>query len=1165
MRFLLPLLSASLFLMILFVSPMKVEAVTLDKASYTVGGAINFTSSLDDGFLLIYDVNQNVDQSQYDCGTEFADTTYPILPDDGWCALTPSESFDSIPAGSYSIIEIDQDAIPYEDCRALSYTDCKDTAGFTEEFLFTIIASVSPSGGGPVAHKPEITITTPQRGDIFAEFVEIKYVALDQNDTGGVVEKEWLGLGDAAVSIFYSETSDTRRRKLIAKDLPSAGSYEWDTTNIPDANKYRIIVEAVDNIGEVGIGVSGGFSIDHIAPVFKVQVAPLFTRGEDVDIFVQSSKFLKEPPEVKITQSGFQPVEVIMDGEGDYFEGRYVVFADYDGTAIISIKGMDAAGNIGTTVIEGKTFSINVAPPSSPIIIAPLDGDIIDTKTVTVIGNARKDTIVLLSVNGVDEYETKPDKNGDFIFEDVKIDPLSAGGVNFLSVTSRDQIGNESGGRGIRVKFNMEPELSVIFPKENNTLFATPTIRFGARDKNSDLLIFTIEASRDGGNTWNVLVDALQEEFYDWDTTKFPDGDYILRITADDGFTKTSASSKRFFVRNFLPEISFEEDRTVISKDMITVTGTAESKAKRRNLRTIVDVEYSLDQGVSWIKAQAKDGDFDSYSEEFTFNLNNLKEGIHYIIVRSKDNSNRVGEATKIVIVDFGPPPTPTHISPQTGSVFSDKDDLDSNKAGVQIQIAGKTEPNNELLVTNGKLAFKGLSDSVGNFDIEITLRERGENTIEITSIDPAGNMSKKKAILSVVYNNPPDIKFLWPREGGGLNHISEIIFEIQDRDLDSIVESSLSYRKIGRTSIYVLAQNMEGNTFILDVSDFEEGRYELILKASDGMLEDTLIREFIIDNTIPQINFEPLSENVFTEPITLEIEGGAKDNLSGLEFIEYSLNGREWFKALITDGYKDKETAFRLNYPYPLEDGRYEVTFRATDVSGNVSSVSEVQEVIVDTSSPRIGSFMLSTGPFTLFPEGKHFKVSENSEASIIISLEGDTKEAILLIGDVRVPLVKDFSLWKGSLVFPETGVFHLLITAEDDFGNQTAKKEIGTIEVSPRGRVTATTENDSLDIVTGAKLTAFVFSKEDQSWVTWQAESFGLSNPVQTDSNGQYSFLLPSGKYYLIIEKNGFQKIRSSNFEIVNPLVVAFDFTLEPRVGIRGFFEDLIDKITF
>lgn len=880
-------------------------------------------------------------------------------------------------------------------------------------------------------------------------------------------------------------------------------------------------------------------------------------------IKIETTEILLEPPKVIVRQRNYADIGVPVLGEDILWEGKYEVKSGFDGTAKISVEGKDLAGNTSTIIRKGGFFHIGINPPPTPIVTSPLDNDIVVTPFISVVGNVREDTKAVLLLNNERVREVDSDPEGNFVIENIELSKTFNKGVNILQIISEDRMENLSEPVSLSIKFNVLPTLKIIEPQIGDILFSTATIEIFATDENADKLIFSIEASADSGKNWQKLVQNLKKQFFVWDTHEFPDGEYILRVTANDGFEEIVVISEKFLLRNFLPVIVFEKGQIIINKDSLDIMGLAELRLEeyRGAEKNIVDVEYNLDQGESWLKAQAKDENFDSLSEEFVVSLTNLEEGLYEVLVRAMDNKDLVGKAKMILIVDFGPPPEPTVNFPEAREAFGNREDLDSDKAGTQIRIEGGAEADNQIIVTNGPLIFETLSDSEGNFDIEVTLREHGENILKISAIDPAGNKSEVETTLVVIKNDPPNLKFFWPRINGGINHVAEIVFEIQDPDLDPIKESVLSYRKLGDKPKIIFARNLKDNTFSWDVSDFQEGFYELILEASDGVSENIIIQGFIIDNTSPKVSFEPLEKSAFNEPFILVVTGRVQDNFSGVEYVEYSIDSENWFKALITSGYKKKGASFRVKHPFELEDGTYEVTFRATDISGNVSEASEGQKIIVDTTPPRIGSYTLSIGVMILLPEDNSFWVLDGTKTKFIISLERDTKKATLFVGNREIGLVKKAGLWEKEISLSGTGEHKILILAEDFLGNKTDNKEIGVVELISKGKVLFLKNHP----IEKAKMSIFVFNEESQSWVRWQAEAYDLLNPVLTDENGEYELLLPPGRYRILLQKTGFKRLKSSSFDILNPRFITFDFKLEPRKGLRGFFEDLVEKITF
>ena len=150
------------------------------------------------------------------------------------------------------------------------------------EPIFTSGGSYEPPlPSGFSSSRPEIAITSPKKNSMFSSSMKIDYQATDKNDSGGVAEKEQLGLGLTPVSIFYSDKIyewnhsliDALDKTLIAKDLAPQGSYAWDIPKeLAEGSLYRIIIDAADNGGDVGENISELFTIDRTAPVFSIAV-----------------------------------------------------------------------------------------------------------------------------------------------------------------------------------------------------------------------------------------------------------------------------------------------------------------------------------------------------------------------------------------------------------------------------------------------------------------------------------------------------------------------------------------------------------------------------------------------------------------------------------------------------------------------------------------------------------------------------------------------------------------------------------------------------------------------------------------------------------------------------------------------------------------------------
>lgn len=1056
------------------------------------------------------------------------------------------------------------------------------------EPIFTAGGSSPPSGF--LSARPEIAINAPKKGLSFSLTMKIEYQATDKNDLSSVTEKEQLGLGLAPVSIFYSDKIyewnhfiiDALDKTLIAKDLSPKGSYIW---NIPkelaEGSLYRIIIDAVDNGGDVGENVSDFFTIDRTAPVFSITTdRTAIAKTGEVKITAQSSKELVSPPSLTVTQRGYKAIDVLMGGAGKLYDGIYKVVSGFDGPAVIDISGQDQSGNISATIVSGRTFSVGMEPPPKPIIEFPLQEEVITKESgISVKGKVREDTEVILLLNGAIELKTKPEKDGSFVFDNIALDPQYHNGENIFNIISRDEDGNESQAITITVKFNFDPVVAILFPQNNSTLSATSTIRIDASDKNNDTLSFSYEIKPTNSDNWILIASSTPNKRYVWDTRNFSDGEYVLKVTANDGFADTQAVSPPFAIKNFLPVISFTGgEPTITNNKNVVISGTVSAPESPEGRRRISGLEYSIDGGKLWKEVAVDAGAANFLDSSFSFSLTDLKEDEYLILFRAKDSRGFYGRATKTVIVDFGPPAKPVISSPKLSALVTDKDDENSGLAGIQITVSGTAEPKSEVSVVLAGATFKATTNDGGAFAVHgVTLKQHNKNDIVVFATDRARNKSPE-VNTSFIYNNPPIVKFLNPRQNRGLHGAADVQWEVRDTDNDSIAGVVLSYHR-GEAPFSALTKSALKNSFAWDVSNFQEGGgYQLKLEATDGITPTTAIIDMFIDNTPPEIELSPLAQSSFKKAFTLSARGTASDNLSGVEFVEYSVDpvrgrpaegtasavsgrltsngvdGKNWFKANLTGGYLGKNASFKIQHPFALGDGEYNFGARAVDAAGNVSK-PKFEKITVDTTPPRIGSYTISKGQLIFLPKGESFEILSGSKIKLTISLEGDTKEAFLTVRGKKINLSKNKAtgLWEADLSFGSPGKLPMAITAVDLLGNKIADKEIGLFNIIPAGKTS----------VGGAKIYISIWSEDSNSFVDWQADNYNESNPTFSSENGEYALALPAGKYQLLVQKTSFERIKTNEFILGEPAFINFDFTLIKLKGVWGFLENIMGKI--
>ncbi len=143
------------------------------------------------------------------------------------------------------------------------------------------------------------------------------------------------------------------------------------------------------------------------------------------------------------------------------------------------------------------------------------------------------------------------------------------------------------------------------------------TVRWDASDANSDPLVYKVEIKAQGTDRWQTLKDNLQDRFYSFDSTAFPDGKYVVRVTASDlpGNTPANAltaslESDPFTVDNTPPEI--------VDASITRNGNNRQLKFTAKDALSWIDkCEYSVDGG-EWTLLEPDNRVTDSQTLHFT-------------------------------------------------------------------------------------------------------------------------------------------------------------------------------------------------------------------------------------------------------------------------------------------------------------------------------------------------------------------------------------------------------------------------------------------------------------------------------------------------------------------------------------------------------------------
>ncbi len=171
--------------------------------------------------------------------------------------------------------------------------------------------------------------------------------------------------------------------------------------------------------------------------------------------------------------------------------------------------------------------------------------------------------------------------------------------------------------------------------------------RWLAGDDNGDSLTYKIEIRGVNESSWKLLHDKIREHYYSWDSTAFPDGKYVVRVTASDAPSNPPDQAMTG---------SIESDPFMIDNTPPEITGLAASNAGSKvevrfhakdALCNIGKAEYSVNGG-DWILVEPVNRLTDSIEEDYRVSIDRA-QGENTIAVRVSDEYENQSVA-KIVV-----------------------------------------------------------------------------------------------------------------------------------------------------------------------------------------------------------------------------------------------------------------------------------------------------------------------------------------------------------------------------------------------------------------------------------------------------------------------------------------------------------------------------------
>lgn len=205
---------------------------------------------------------------------------------------------------------------------------------------------------------------------------------------------------------------------------------------------------------------------------------------------------------------------------------------------------------------------------------------------------------------------------------------------------------------------------------------------------------------------------------------------------------------------------------------------------------------------------------------------------------------------------------------------------------------------------------------------------------------------------------------------------------------------------------------------------------WQLRARGPNGQLSEIMTRTVVADNSAPPVvQFNP---NFIITKTTMVLGGAASDN-NALGYVQVSINGGPFYKAVFADGSVLARGATEVattnayaNWQLPLNLGEkdnvtFNVTARAVDAAGNVGPLSAAQVITIDNVGPQVTAALSGTLISGTVIDG-------SGVASVEVSING---------GLNYTPASFNGGAWSGSAAGAFIGF--VLVRATDVHGNET------------------------------------------------------------------------------------------------------------------------------
>ena len=489
-----------------------------------------------------------------------------------------------------------------------------------------------------------------------------------------------------------------------------------------------------------------------------------------------------------------------------------------------------------------------------------------------------------------------------------------------------------------------------------------------------------------------------------------------------------------------------------------------------------------------------------------------LKDGYNYsITLNGADRAGNVATPAELtdIHIDLTPPEF-TALLPESGAFIKNvevgwtlSEDIASGKVFFQ-HMGAESKLEADLISVELKAGTRiplALENSV-------TLRDGMNYSISIIGTDFAGNISEELKVENITYDiSPPELSISHPKTDSFVNYL-DVVYSVNEPLLSGRMEW-INDRK--EKMIYDLrAEDILSGKHVLvnyDIKPEEEMPYWIMIEGMDlaGNEANSInIRNVMFDITPPTLSIlSPLPDSsINNSKLAISISEALELGSIRWEAVKGNDPRTPHIKAL--DGAQLKEGQFiDFEFSTPLElvnNVTYKITIDGTDLAGNASKPTSVDNILFDTTPPEFVDISPVDGEFIREPNITYTLTEDLKDGKIYFDHVGGTADPkpthmITMAGSKKQKGTRGGKLPASFIRLVNGAVYNIRFEGMDAAGNVSPEtilqnivfdNEVPTISISAPG-INSFVNHESIsfslseDLAEGKILLTHVAGKND------------------------------------------------------------------------------------